>query len=459
MGQQIFVGCLLAGIVVAVIEASSTFDERCGWSLFNDLAITVSSNDQDRFEIRQGSCRLVVKLDGEVAFTDDESGIESLGPGARLTIDERDREGRRHLEVRRGEGGGPVYAWTVDGEKLDFDASGQNWLQDLLPRIFRLTGVDADRRVARILRRQGVAGVLDEVELVRGDRLQRLYLDELLSQAALTTDELASTLQTAGGVLGTDHELRQWLSRITAGQLTAPDALRAYSEAVASIGTDQEMRLALSALLRSDGLELRALEMLLAASTGIGTDHQLAELLIDVATSWPEDRMLPRELAVAVETLGTDHEQHRVLAAAFKRPGISGDEIDFLLRTASLIGTDHELAELLVGLTVTYPQGRALPSSFFAALDSVGTDFEHRRVLSAVVARSELSPPAIAGVLDSALSIGTDHELATLLVELVATHGVDSELEPALERALATLGASERRRVEQALGRVEQVHS
>jgi hypothetical protein len=90
-----------------------------------------------------------------------------------------------------------------------------------------------------------------------------------------------------------------------------------------------------------------------------------------------------------------------------------------------------------------------LPPSFFSAIKTVGSDFEHRKVLAATLERPGLDQASLASVLRSAQNIGSDYELAEILLRLVRRHPLDDGLQSLFKEVLQTMGSDfERQRVE-----------
>jgi len=77
------------------------------------------------------------------------------------------------------------------------------------------------------------------------------------------------------------------------------------------------------------------------------------------------------------------------------------------------------------------PIDEAVRPAFFKAANSLQSDYEHRRVLDAVVARQGTSPAMLADVLTSAKSISSDYELAELLSKVGGSYVLDDALRPA----------------------------
>ena len=93
------------------------------------------------------------------------------------------------------------------------------------------------------------------------------------------------------------------------------------------------------------------------------------------------------------------------------------------------ISSDYELAELLIAISKR-PIDEAVRPAFFKAANKLRSDYEHRRVLDAVVKRSGTTPAMLLDVLTSAKTINSDYELAELLTEIGGSYLLDDALRP-----------------------------
>ncbi len=431
-------GCFLALIIIMVWEAASSHAGYSWSSEFDSF-----SGEVHRIRIRDGRWRLNVNFKGDVETTADERGIARVGPESYLEIEERRHRERFRLKATPGIDGEPEIAWFVNREPAEFDAAGRDWLEQILPRIYRTTGLDAEARVGRFLAATGMAGVLAEIRKIESDQVQRLYYQEVLVQAEPTQEELASLVRHMGRDIGSDHELRQLLSSLPAEVLVGESSANAFVATANSIGSDFELRQALSGFLKGPVLEPEAYETLIDAAHSIGSDYDLAGLLIDLIAAYPTDLALPRGVSHALKTINTDYELRKVLAVALRRPLVQAEELDTLLAASQSIGSDYDLAELLVELAKNTDKN--LPESFFRALGTVGDDFHHSRVLRAVTARPDPTAERVEEVLRSALGINSDHEMQQLLVDLARAYPIDDRVRPAFERAAASIGSEHQR--------------
>ena len=143
----------------------------CDWNADAKSTSTSSHFDDEemRVRIKRDDCLLDIDARGEIEFNEAETDVLVLSPSGYIEIEERAGRSRRRLEIRAVSGGEPDRRWFVDGDERSYDGDAREWLAGILPVIFRVTGIQAQERAARILVSQGVDGLLQEISLIRSD--------------------------------------------------------------------------------------------------------------------------------------------------------------------------------------------------------------------------------------------------------------------------------------------------
>jgi beta-lactamase regulating signal transducer with metallopeptidase domain len=103
------------------------------------------------------------------------------------------------------------------------------------------------------------------------------------------------------------------------------------------------------------------------------------------------------------------------------------------------IGSDYELAEILISVAKAQPLTERMQTGFVTAAKSISSDYERHRVLKAALSRPGLTAAVEAGMLDAAADIGSDYELAELLIELNDARPIDEAVRPAFFKAVNTV--------------------
>jgi hypothetical protein len=290
------------------------------------------------------------------------------------------------------------------------------------------------------------------VEAIGRDFVQVLYLGYLANKAPLDAGELVRVVETAGKELGSDHTLARFLANLGPEALSETEVTEAFAAACQTIGSDYELRQLLTERLAKRPPGAHEVELFLEAARGIGSDHEMANFLVDLAEEAPRDIALGPLFAERLASVQSDFEQRRA-AAALLDP-VRPQDLDHMLSVVHAIGNDFTLVELLSEVSRVYPAGQPLPAVFFERVDSVQSDFELRRLLSGVLERPSLEAQNLEALLNSARGIGSDFELAELLLKVLARHP-EVGSSPAFEGALGTVDSRfEHGRVAEALARV-----
>ncbi len=342
-------------------------------------------DDQTTANWSDGGRQARLQITGTVTFTDDETDIATLGSGARLLIEERRGGTTRRLEVKPGGDSGRTYTWTVDGKERPYDAEARAWLARMIPDIYRVSGINAETRVERILDRDGAAGVLGEISAIPSDYVKRIYFVALLGHATLTPEESAAALTQAGKEIHSDYELAQVVV-LLAGKSDLDEAGQvAAAGAIAKIASDFEARRALSALVERGDLRPSAREGVLRQAAGIGSDYEAAEFLKLFAGTYPLEGGLMTLYLDAAEGIGSDYELHRALDAALSSGELAPADLERLIRLAGReIGSDYELASLLTGIARARHLDGNVRQAYLDAAGKIGSEYESQRALAAL---------------------------------------------------------------------------
>jgi len=327
---------------------------------------------------------------GKPEFNDDYTDIKSVSDGGWVIIEEhRDRQSMRY-EVRRDAGGQITRAFYLNGAVQPLDATTRAWLAKFILNVVRQGGIDADRRVQRILAQRGVAGVQAEIDQISGDYAKRIYYQELIKQANLDATALRNVLGQMARVISSDYEQAQLLIAV-APMLTGKEAaIQSFFDAVATINSDYEHSRVLKAVLKQ-GTPSKALLTLIAASTkAISSDYEKAGVLKGVAAVYLDDPTLREIFFQTIASINSDYERRGVLTALVRTKNQSEEVLRLLLVAATGISSDYEKATFLVEVSKIYTGDTRLRDAFLKAVESINSDYERGRVLSALLKNKQI---------------------------------------------------------------------
>ncbi len=409
---------------------------------------SIEINDDRKIKalIKRADCELTIKISGAFKVNAAETAVIDLVRGGRFEIEEREGRESRRIRIENDGDGDLSRRWYINGKQREYDAEAQAWLGEMLPAMFRITGIDAEARARRIASTQGTDGLLREISLITSDHAAGKYYAVLLTQPDLDSADYERILTQASREISSDHTLAMLLIAIAENPAMDERAVQiAYVRASGSLSSDHEQGRVLNAMLSRPNLSQEAAGELLQKATEISSDHELARLLTNFIKTHPLAEALTPAFFAAVRTLGSDHEQRRVLEAVLERGAPSQAVLDQTLAVARDISSDHELATLLKGVADRYPVERALPASYLAAAQSISSDHELRAVLSSLVTRGRLSPESQVALLETAASIGSDFELGRLLVRYVEEYGLSDATRATFFRVAGTIDSDHER--------------
>ncbi len=366
--------------------------------------------------LRGAAYALDAKARGDFSFTEAEDDIATLDRW--LEIEEQvDGVTRR---VRFAAADGRIERrFQVDGADVPADAAARAWLARAIPALLRATGIDAERRVARILARGGAAAVLEEAGLINSTYVRATYLAELSANARLDVAQQDRAIALAAA-MDSDYERRRALEALLAHQSLAAAQQSALHAVAAQIESDYEERTLLEAALPALRNAPEATATWIAALQGNESSY--------------EHRVALESLAEAV-TLGADP-----LARA--------------LASAARIESDYERRVALAALAPQVGRESGLAADYAKATAGIDSDYEAREALVALV---EAVPPTAANlraVIDAVGGIDSDYEARVVLLEVAARMPKDADLIEHYRAAARRLGGYERSEAERALDRL-----
>ena len=378
---------------VPALAQSRDRDNRCDDIRGSGTMTRVSSNSGDHdasertFEIlvsKPGHC-VEARIDGVVRFSEDETSVVGLEPGAFASFREKTRTSDRVVRFVPAAGGGMTARMTEDGREREFDAEARGWLAGFLPRLLRETGFDAEARVARFRARGGTEGALREIATIESSGSRRTHYIALLGSADLSAGEAALTIREASdGMKGSSGDIRSLLAEVPRGLRRSPSVWKAVIEAVGRIRSDGDKRSVLHDYAATADRDL-LLAVLHEVST-IDSDGDKRSLLVETADEAlrSDDAGLRRAWFGAFAVIDSDGDKRAVLMSAMPYARSIPTLAAEIIRSVGEIDSDGDASGVLVSLAgrglLTTPQLREM---YMAAARGIDSDSDRRRVITA----------------------------------------------------------------------------
>ncbi|OQX97695.1 MAG: hypothetical protein B6I20_12125 [Bacteroidetes bacterium 4572_117] len=115
---------------------------------------------------------------GDIRLSNDDKSVISVSLSGYLKIYKKTFGNKRGIEIVNVNGK-LSYSYYSGNKKLPFEPEGSNWLAEILLEVIRKTGIDAERRAARIYKKGGITAVLEEVAEIPYDSEKNKTLGNL----------------------------------------------------------------------------------------------------------------------------------------------------------------------------------------------------------------------------------------------------------------------------------------
>jgi len=346
-----------------------------------------------------------IKSDGAIDLAPDGSGVTAVADGGYLDIRRRGSAGRR---VRfEGEHGSVARQFFSGNDEQPWSPEADRFVAEVMPIVLRETGINADERVSWLLANRGQLGLLDEIDLIRSDFVQRIYTERYAQSTEIAPADFLRLMKIAETNMGSDFDLRTTLTSVYDAQLPTSDRLIALLDAGRSISSDFDAR-----------------TLLEAVGPRMSAGEAAASAYLEVAA-----------------TIGSDFDLRLALAPIVRQPGLADTFVVRALETAGEeIGSDFDLRTLLGEAATRVGHSDELARAFTTAANTIGGDFDHREALLTLANDADLTPAGWQMLLESARAIGGAFDCATLLVAVAPRLPGDADVIAAYRATLATIG-------------------
>jgi hypothetical protein len=354
-----------------------------------------------------------ISYDGEITLSEDERSVLRISNLGYLKLK---RNGVEVL-VENDNQGNLVYSFTR-GEK-GTTAEAKAWLESNI-RLLINAGVGAKERVARLYKKGGVNAVLDGMEGINSDFVQKIYFDYLLKKTELSDNELLTVADKISTVIESDFEMSNLLVGNADRFFKNPQVTEAYLKALNKMDSDFEKAKVLKTVLNGE-LKLNENQfnrLVQVAATKIDSDFEKANVLkkvldkpltdsqfqtaMDGVSSINSDfeaanilkkalnlrelteKQISQTIAI-VKNIDSDFEKANVLKTALQRNQPSDNQVIEILNNVKTIDSDFEKSNVMLKLSEKMPKNNEnLRAKYLEVAKTINSDFEYGKVMRAM---------------------------------------------------------------------------
>jgi hypothetical protein len=337
----------------------------------------IVNGDRGEFTLRDEDQTIEANWRSDFKLSNDGNDIAAIDRSLEIEIETDDEARRAVFEHDRD---GVRKAYYLDGEKQPDGADANKAISDLLLEFLRASGLKSDDRVAALLKKGGAAAVLEELNLLKGDRALSRYSIALTEQADLTSEQLTT-----------------------------------LSSLLKTIESDHDLRLALGAILENETITAETTPKLINAANNIESDHDL-RLLVEAFAERPLNNEALNLAIDLYERIEGDHDLRVAAQALLDSPTLATAQTARLLRTAANeIESDHDMRLILMETAPVFFKEQALTDAWLDGFATLESGHDQRLALQAVAenmnAKDKAADPALlAAYRKAAAQINSDHD-------------------------------------------------
>ncbi len=331
-----------------------------------------------------GTTRLDVNIHGSITFTEDLTDVQSLSDGGSLKI--RDRSAIVPYTVELHSRGGRITReYFVAGLSRPWGPEAQQLLASKIVVLVRQFGIGADTRVKSILEKKGVAGVMEEIRLLSGDYVRRLYFVALLDAAKLDARSVVPILQQVSERMTSDYDRRQVLEHVATRMTLEEPATTAYATAIARMRSSYDKRQVLTRLVEHNTLGTDAKRSVLGTVPEINSDYDRRQVLTAYLSRYGVEGGLREPFGAAVRSIKSNYDRRQVLTEIARKGNVTPDIQQVAFDLVASMSSDYDRAEILLAFLNAGAIDATARPAFVSAAERIHSAHDQNRVLAALV--------------------------------------------------------------------------
>lgn len=328
-----------------------------------------------KYYVQQGNEFLVTAdLTGPVVLSDDTLTIKKMTAGSSIRISNTESEEVLKITEQNGKA-----TYSLLQHKRSSEPSTKQ-INTYMQSLFNFTPLAAEERISALVKHQGVAAAVQQVEQAQNDDTKSAYILEI---SKLTLDKNAQQrVLTVLSSISSDYSQKV--------------AASAFVETQTTLSQDTWLAL-------FEGLE------------NVASDYELRTLLSSIAAKLPDDNAVHSAFFDASETIDSDYEKYRLVSEIATQA--TSLQIKDMLAASNDIGSDYEAYRLMSDIAQIAKSNDDI-NAMLVFIQSIDSDYEMQRAFK-VLPYSLMSEAQTANALDIAgAEIGSDYELAKVLVNI-----------------------------------------
>ncbi len=383
-----------------------------------------------------------VKYKGEIEVTDDDEDIKSISAYGYLRFSKTAFGNRRRIEIEADADGKLIRDYYVGGQRVAFDPEGREWMADVLIDVIRYSGIGAEGRVKRILKQEGVEGVVDEIAEMESNSVMTTYFSHLLEQPGLSTDDIALIARAIYIEMSSNTQRADLYREYDRIFLTSEEAAEAYFRSVGRLSSNTERSKVLRQAVRTRPLTDNILVSLLEATAQLSSNTETGAVLREVNTIFSNREEVRDMYFSVVDGMSSNTEKGSVLRDLLKRDVLIKSGYIDLYRSVENFSSNTEAGSVLKASIRFIPPDKDVFIAFFEAVNSLSSNTETGSVLRKLLRETRVPDRSRVHLFKTVGRMSSNTERGSVLRDAVGILDNDEEATEAFFNAVGKMSSN-----------------
>ena len=343
------------------------------------------TSNADYQAIDGSDVNISMSLHGKVRVNLQETDIEYLAPGSKISISNRGEADRRRLILKGLTDGEVGTEYEVNGRSHEFDEHAKKLLASVVPIIYSQSGGNIPERVENLYRTGGEDLVLERISPINSDYNQGRYLSYFFENKSLSHRAIDTSINLFSNIQS-DYELSKVMRTLATTQSLSERQLMKILERSKTIESDFEMRKLFMSLKKID-LPANVISELSYVTAGyIQSDFEQAKVLKILAKDRQHADQQWLDLIDSSKAVQSDYELSKVLEQVLNNDVNETVLLAIVDITRSHLSSSSNKADVLTKVIKRNEVTPALKRALTSAIDDIGSTTEQNKLLKLLVA-------------------------------------------------------------------------
>jgi len=354
-----------------------------------------------------------ISTHGEIEFNDDYTDVISISDDGYLKISMVSFGMKRKLYFRSNDG--QLDRLYYEGRKqVDFEPEGRAWMEEVLPKVVRNSGLDLKNRVNKMYKKGGIDAFLNELNQTDSDYFKSRMVHYLLDNNNLEKNEKQKLLKEFPAQIDSDYELSQIFKKHNSLFIDDSILSQEFFNSLNVVSSDYELSQILNSVFKKNELNDTNFEFFISAMDNIDSDYEKANL-IKLAISEGENSNIKLDLILnEVNDIDSDYEKGIIIKSVINGELFDLGNIDKIIEISQNISSDYENTKIMKNMIkheMITPQNK---DKFKEMMNDISSDYSYKEILMDFMEYDKLGEESFDFLMDASEKISSSYELSQL---------------------------------------------